>query len=863
MKRDHYSEKKRKAAAALAIVLAIAMVLSIAAPFFGQVYGAQMVFDAPAAFSTQTNAVQVIGGVDGPTSVFSGGKEKTVPNKNFDMDIKLGFDQRYIVEKFTPFTILVSNKGTEDFQGEIQLKVYSYEGSESIGGGEYSLYYQPIELPSGSQKEIKMNVPVDSIRQEFLIALADKTDTVIYSKSSAATAMDPGTILIGILTDHPENIQYLTNLQMAVLPEDVYQNNNYNMTVFLDQKTFPDDSKVLQNFKALIVNDFNTKELNEQQLAALEEWISSGGVLIIGTGVNGVKTMGGLTDLFPFSLSGISSITSYPVLSDIFGTDISGYGPMTICSIDIPNSVAILEEAGNVISSSVNMNTGKIIVHNFDLGMAPCSYIPDMSVLLNSLYTEESPEAFAVKIEDSYYYNYINNLAESIPVYSNSILFTMFAVLGVYILAIGPLLYVFLKKKDKREKGWVIIPAGAVLVTLLIFAMSLGSVYNNSMVSVLSVVKMEDGSTNGNADLVVGVRSPQKGTVTFAAEETLHIELPSGSRQYYNSYSNDIRARKILCGDTTNIAYFDNSSWGRNTFEAEKTLTLAGELKGHITIDKENFVGEITNETGVDLEDVVLSFGGQFQRLDMLLNGDTVPINYKIQDSSQFVHPVHGYIMDNYDLVSLLFTDGEDWDKLISKGILTRQEAFISYQRFRMITYMLDDSDFGSSSMPIKIYAFSNQPIIKGERLVNGKQAKEYHNTMYTKEFPISLDAGKHFSIPYGFIRPSSIDGENIDYGKRDSMMYIYSDSDAECTFTFAKDLPIALFQIEWNDASMLGQDISIFHAASETWEPMSADPYTNCQEYIDQEGNIRIRANFKGETQVEMPKIRIEGGAI
>lgn len=147
MKYHQKQKLKQKIFAVIALVIALIMVLSLLTPVFA------------AAPNTQTVTAVTNTDVAEPTPEQE--QEKIIGGDHFVLDLQMGFDNSYIVEKVTPMTATLTNNG-EAFQGEFQVKVYTYENTDS-GFQKYALYSQKLELPEGATKQVSMEFELHPI----------------------------------------------------------------------------------------------------------------------------------------------------------------------------------------------------------------------------------------------------------------------------------------------------------------------------------------------------------------------------------------------------------------------------------------------------------------------------------------------------------------------------------------------------------------------------------------------------------------------------------------------------------------------------------------------------------------------------
>ena len=95
------------------------------------------------------------------------------------------------------------------------------------------------------------------------------------------------------------------------------------------------------------------------------------------------------------------------------------------------------------------------------------------------------------------------------------------ALLGGYILLIGPINYLVLRRLDKREWAWFTMPA--LIVVFAVGAYAFGSALRGSelIVNEVAIVRGAPGATEGTAQVYLGVFSPSRGT--------FQVKVPGGA----------------------------------------------------------------------------------------------------------------------------------------------------------------------------------------------------------------------------------------------------------------------------------------------------------------------------------------------
>lgn len=848
--------------AVLAIILVLAMVFSVAAPL---IYSIQA--------SAMTTNVKLDSKVVVGLENLKGAKEEIGMDK-FSLDMSIGYDQQYIVGKETPFRGVLTNKG-QGFRGELQVKVYSYLNTVSndaeSDGGEYNIYYQKVELAKGAAKQMNLDINIGVICDFFEVTLVDEKNKTVFRKNISAKALDPATVMVGVLTESPADVAYLSGLNMTEGKEDYKA--EYSKTVFLNGISFPENETILKNFKAIIIDDFDTKTLSKEQLKSLQDWIKGGGMLILSTGPKAEKVLGGLGGLVEFQLGERQTITSFPTINNALKIQGEKYGAMDITPITAPGLKDIFMENGSSITSSMEFGMGEIIVHNFSLSLAPIAEFPNLVSLLRGMYSKEAPTLFIPEMGGNNEQDRISRMAERFPVLKTGGIYWILGCVLVYILLIGPILYVVLKKKDKREWGWVIIPTLSILFMVVVFVMSQNTYYKNGIINVVSVAKMTSDSSVVKTDINMAIKSANKGTVVFSMDDKVDIKVPSGEPIYYRSNSQKERyVQKILSGgNSTEITYFDNKSWGTNRFSTEIEKDLGGTLESTIMISNNRYVGKIINHTNLDFSGIIIGLGGTYKIFDTLKAGESLNVDYTMEDLKGTENGIYAALDSAFgDLDS-----GNSRTKLAKEKKLTQEEIYSLTQQRDLIQICEDELDEGtamgsistSGFMPIVFYGFNKEPVISADKYVNGKKAVERNIGLYQMRFELNLESMKRFDIPFGSIVPASVKSEqHINQYSNNRMqsktIYAEEQAEVECMFQLPKDVDLELFQVRnQTDSAIFYEKPEIYNIKTETWEKIEESAYKNPMDYITEQGNLRIKLFMKESGEAFMPDLRIKGG--
>ena len=161
-------------------------------------------------------------------------------------------------------------------------------------------------------------------------------------------------------------------------------------------------------------------------------------------------------------------------------------------------------------------------MHHFALGLAPFANMPQQTDVLEGLCSglyDIGEESARVEIA-----NQLRYAANNFPSVAGSSMVVIFLVVGIYIVLAGPVMYIVLKKKDRRELGWITIPVLSVVFLGVVFVLAGRSTYHNGLISTKAIVEMEQDSSIGEAQIAMAVKVPGSGDVTLESELPIPVQ---------------------------------------------------------------------------------------------------------------------------------------------------------------------------------------------------------------------------------------------------------------------------------------------------------------------------------------------------
>lgn len=855
-------QKKKKLVSLMALAMAITMILSSIMPYINMVFASpiEIGMTMPVSITTSQVSTNYLNASESniySPDAFAFGKDL------FDLDVEVGYNGAYIYNEYFPIKGVINNLGNE-FNGKLVVK--SYANSNYYNSVDYMENYIEISLPANGNTSFQINSVLSVLTENIELSLFDNSGNEVYRNQFPVIGKSPYTNLIGILSDNKDSLEYLQYFEPSKLISD-YKKYGYDITdhnVFLDESNFPKNRNIMNVYKTLIIDNFDISKLSDFQIELLEEWILQGGVLILGTGVNSEKTIGNLDFLNNLNF----------IDSNVFELEYFDYEPIFISDYNFDNwneEGFFYNYSKEDISlfSAVKMGIGSVVICHSNFHLTPLSS--------NSNLTLQILEEVLYNVSGKYLTNHYENIMSSISYsdlyylansyiyFDNKEAIIPITIMAIYILLIFPSLYIFLKRKDKMELSWYLIPIIAVVFTSINFVLAGFSPYKNAIVNTVTLTEIKENNLGLNTEIYLSIRNSKNGDVNLVIDEEIEMNNYDnrGNGSYFgNSFGDNSEITERLAFsrnvgvDYIDVTYHDVTSWDTNIISGEIALSTE-EFNINIYMEEGKYLGEITNNTGVDFYNAYLKIIDNIYLIGELLKGETYIVDIPINDNHN----------------DKIFKDTNTWsirDKE-RNGEITTKEAFTKITEVEFLNYALYKNN-NQYYIPISVIGFSNENIIDNIT-VNGKEGKYSNLSGYLQEREIDIKSSDYFEIG---INPNT---ENLgaDFytaldrnGKNSSIYYVGEDGNQNFKYSINKELLLENIKIiEFQEELFSNmENIELLNNKNDTWEVMKFDkPLENIQEYIyleygnDEEYFISFRGDLKMETEIIFPKMIVKGG--
>ncbi len=769
--------------------------------------------------------------------------------KDIEISVDIGFNNFYEYESQIPINVKLKNN-LRDINGKVQVLIpYKLVDKEV-----YTAYSKEISIAENSTKELQFVSLIRSNANEIIVKITDDSDTVIAEKEiSIAKSKRHNGINIGVLSDDFESLNYF-NLVFRKEFQDIIKNVNpdkvtvratlddINTNVVNIDNNMVENWEALQSFNIIIINNYNTEILTNQENKALEEWVNKGGLLLVGTGANHEKTLKGLGDLNYIQVTGLDEI------KQINGDTIE---PLNIIQGIKKSGNEILIQDNKVLVYNKSTGLGNVIIAGFDLGLNPFLQWEGKENffrnILTPYITSSNEKIIGLGLGLGH------NMLQYIPLDRTASLNVIMWIVIIFILLIGPINYIILKKLDRRELAWITIPAIVVLFSLFIYIWSFATRFEKPLSNNISTVMIYPESDKSVVNTTASVISFSNGDIDVSMKEGTYF---SAYQFRPESQLYDVRHKfedgdiilEYAQNDNKNLIFKKRSAWDNQFIEVKDEISTGQGIVHDLKIKDQNIEGSISNLTGLNIEGAVIIYNNDFFKIGDIDEGESKSLNFSLNKTTESFKGHHSIIQGIYP-----YTDVDiDYTDMLNDNV--KREILFEY--FHYIDKILY-SDFSSNLLLIGW----NREKLSDDIIVNNINSDRIDRNIIIAPLNISFTKGERVEIPHGLLVPKILEADNI-RRQRNNIFY----GVGTVTFAVKPNIKMELEEMEINiTRGLMASDfeISLYNYKSNEWESyfkeiLLIDGVDNV--YYDEEEGTKIKLRSKQRSEIRSPNFSVKG---
>ncbi|MGG4266345.1 hypothetical protein [Peribacillus simplex] len=754
------------------------------------------------------------------------------------ISVESGFDGYIKRSMAMPLKVQIENKG-EAFSGTLMFQfqsIYEYGGAQAL----------KVELPKGSSKTYSISLPGytdDSysgnvLNKSIYLYEGDLQNgkEVDYSGPKILTPkyFDESHDIFGVLS---EKYDRLTELR--VLP------STESTMIELKKEELPNRSIGFEMLNYLIIDEYGIAALDESQQEALKGWIKSGGILIAGASPNGAQQYGSIYDLLPMKMDKeVKLDTAFFAKKEKERPSFSY----------IPGFIGEVEKGAEIVTKSGGFpaivkkqyGNGIIVQTGFSLGDQPLAswkgYGTWLEKTLNQadIISFSSTENFLEQAQ--WELNEPNSFFDDTTLSIGQLLL----LLVVYIVIIVPILYIVLKKIDKREHAWWIIPLIACITSVLTFTVGAKDRLAQPQLNQLGVYHSKGGQLVGvQSDVLL---SNKGGDYALSFPKNELTALPMAQE----SLGGNIKRSPILEEKAidTQLFFPNVEYWSTRSLIGKVCKGDAGQFKTDLTVENKTLTGTIQNETPYDFKELLIMSGSERINLGKLKKGETITVKEKLKGD---------FLFEPYAVTSSPMNNGNMGQKIDLDKIRRDQLLYVTENFFF--------SEMNADTNPV-IAGVTSDSIV--DIKVSKKPKKNIDNLIFQTFEPKTIVSGDVTLSKEMF--PSRVDVIRGSYDEEGGFGEHWFDIGE---YEYISQVPFIMkdpsFKAKQLSIKFSKQEIQyeLYNFSTEKYEPIPGKERTisfegqeEISSHISKEGEIKIKIIKKSEddSSLRMPEINVKG---
>lgn len=510
-------------------------------------------------------------------------------NTDLTLQTKLLYDGNIIEGSWLPLKLQLQN-GAGD--RTIQLEA-SLLGSSQI-------YAQNLALPANSSFETTLYIlPIGSANTLDIVVREGERE-IVRSAPSFRTRMSER--MLALVANEPVNIALPARQDLSSLPFLPFD---------LQVSELPERSEGLETLSAIVLHNVDSNQFTPKQLQALEIWVKRGGQLVLSGGTGSSAQIASLPqELVPAQIAGARSDLAGSALGNMIGITTSLNLALNGVGLQPnPASTILIGDDSNPLVVEKRLGEGRIHQLAFPVDAAEIRNWDKSSQFWDRFLRPINPDSAVTGIVGSRLVDGrerdLTSALNNLPALDLPSAIPLIAILLVYFLLVGPIVHIMLRRFDKQNWGWVIIPAITLLFSLVGYGFSFALRASDVLVNQVTVI--EQVASRSQAKTLLGFYGSNRNefTVAFQADSLLR-PLGSASSAYGDiSGSNG----NYLQGNPAE-ANIQSDAWAIQGIQAESDLELP-QIKAEIVIQDEQIRVRVPNPLDQALRQVVVRYGQQ------------------------------------------------------------------------------------------------------------------------------------------------------------------------------------------------------------------------------------------------------------
>ena len=458
-----------------------------------------------------------------------------------------------------------------------------------------------VEMPAGARKVVTLYLQPEAFQRRITVRYEEQNGSVeavvetrVLEQASSQFAVvgdGGGTLRPQLSVGDDLNLPAPLALTLADLPER---------------------SEPLEGLSAIVWAD-DSSALSEAQRRSIERWVGNGGQLVVVGGPDWQARTGGFTDILPLEgLTATDDVSQAP-LAAWSGAGEPAIEAATVSTGTLREGARTLIRAddGTILASMHSVGGGRVILLGTDMATDVFrGWEGSPSLWTRLLPTNAALEQFFGGFPPEEAQNAMGSALSNLPSLEVPPAELLLVVIVAYILLIGPISYIVLRRMDRRELAWVTAPLLVVLFTACSFGIGNSMKGGELIVNQISLIRSSGTGAAATVESYAGIFSPDRETYDL----TVEADALLAKMRPMNFDGRPVAATDVVIeqGDPAHLRGLDIGVFGFEAIRADAIVEREPVLSVTWRGEDGEMIGTVTNDGTLPVQDVayVSSSGG-------------------------------------------------------------------------------------------------------------------------------------------------------------------------------------------------------------------------------------------------------------
>ncbi len=494
------------------------------------------------------------------------------------------------------------------FAGEIRM----------VGGTQgRTRFAVPVDLPTTSRKAYTLHAQAPAFGSSLKVALVGD-ERVVAERTVAFALHDSSQLVVGVVAERPGPL-------VAALGRLRDPSGPVPAVVALGVADLPERPEAWSALDRLVWQDMDAGQLSPDQLAALRTWLAGGGRLTILGGSGGLGLVAGFPDeLLPYRPTATIDVDPEALRSLLGGTLPRGAEPLPALAGATAEGARPLASSGDrVIAADRPSGSGAVTLAGFDPATPWLAESTAVDILWASVVPARGASRAPLVVGDD---GPVVSLLGTLPALALPSVEGLLLLLLAYILLIGPINYLVLRRLDRRELAWVTMPLLVAAFAVAAFAIGASLRGTEVIVNQVALVRAAPGTDAAQAQVYLGVFSPTRGSYEVSIPGGALLSAPYSGEGFGDGSGN--QGLDVVQGDPARVRALDVGYGALRAVRAEVPVT-APRVEADLRLQGDRVVGTVRNGSDRTLAKPALVLGASVLVFRDLGPGETVEVSLR------------------------------------------------------------------------------------------------------------------------------------------------------------------------------------------------------------------------------------------